>query len=394
MTAKKSLRSYQINLKDEYTIIETIGSGSVGTVYLVEDKKDHQKYAAKVNKQGQPIDISREISILIRIQAPTIIKLHGFSKTDFNDFSNVTILMDYKDSSLNQYIDMERKGKLPPKYDNTAKQIILCGIAHGMMVLHSRGIIHRDLKPENVLLDSEFKPFITDFGVSKFLDPDNLQSQSQKYVGTAFYMSPEQLDGNNYGHKADVYAFGILMYEVIYGDWAFPELRSPKHDFFSVAAKILKIEKPDFSRPIKSHLKELIERCIHKEPKLRPTFRELFNKLSLSLAFDDDLIEAEMYEELSKPSEMDEEDGECDLRYCLPDVDPERLFEYVDEITSVVSTPNSEELITAVETQSKRIKKLEDCDQATEHKIQELEKKHQDDFESLRRSILEIQSKL
>ncbi|KAK8891479.1 hypothetical protein M9Y10_028688 [Tritrichomonas musculus] len=119
-----------------------------------------------------------------------------------------------KRGSLAEAILKSKKSTADIDYDNTAKQIILVGIARGMMYLYQHHIIHRDLKPDNILLDQYLHPLITDFGLSKIYDPGYSISQSQT-CGTSIYMAPEIISGNRYSGKADVYSFGILMYEVI-----------------------------------------------------------------------------------------------------------------------------------------------------------------------------------
>ena len=285
-----------INLED-YSIVNStpINRGAFGIIYLVENKTTHEKYAAKVNLQSsdsmseQAKFITREISILIRLQGPTIIPFHGFSLTDFGGYPNVTILMKYiENGSLKHLIELESKSQSPHEYDNTAKQIILCGIAHGMMTLHSRRILHRDLKPDNVLIDSNYHPYITDFGLSKFLDPDNSKSQSMSGCGTIFYMAPEIFEDVHYGPKTDVYAFGILMYEVFSGQPAYAEeLTKKKFNAYKFQTRIMNGERPEIDSRIKESFQELIQRCWSSNVRERPTFQELFTKLSLSLEDDD-----------------------------------------------------------------------------------------------------------
>ena len=137
--------------------------------------------------------------------------------------------MDYmKQGSLANLIEQETNSLCPSNYDNTKRQIILVGIARGMMLLHKHCVIHRDLKPENILLDSDFHPRITDFGLSKFFDPNHSMSQSMSESGTVVYMAPEVISSDHFNTKADVYAFGILMFEVVAGRRAYDDVLSGK----------------------------------------------------------------------------------------------------------------------------------------------------------------------
>ena len=118
-----------------------------------------------------------------RDHSPTIVNILGFSLEDFQGNPNIAILMDFKENgALKQLIEKGIRHESPPNYDNTTKQIILCGIAHGMMILHSRHVIH--LKPENILLDSNFHPFISDFGLTKCYHAEKSRSESLEGCGT------------------------------------------------------------------------------------------------------------------------------------------------------------------------------------------------------------------
>ena len=162
---------------DNYQIVKQVNKGGFGLIYLVKNNFTDQEFAAKVNlidlSSSQSVSMQqmvyRELSILMQAHHPTIIQFRGFSPIDFNKNENMVIFMDYMtNGSLEFLLTQSRKGLCSSVYTNTTRQIILAGIARGMMYLHSQNIIHRDLKPGNVLLDDNFYPHITDFGLSKF----------------------------------------------------------------------------------------------------------------------------------------------------------------------------------------------------------------------------------
>lgn len=297
--------------------------------------------------------------------------------------------MEYKDNrSLQTLIEKENRGQSSPEYDNTTKQIILCGIAHGMMILHSRGVIHRDLKPDNVLLDSNYRPCITDFGLSKFVDSDVSQSQSHAEIGTTAYIAPEVIESNHYGPKADVYSFAILMYEVITGERAFSEIFKKPH--FAIGNFLFRItngERPVFRSPIKPSLQKLIEECWSSDPHARPSFRTIFEKLSLSLNCDDKIIINS--DEKTKLTEHDYEFSE----YCLDNVDHDQV--YVESITRHETTSTETNLQAIVEEQSKLIKENRELinqlmKQNHQIQIDQLTKQNQDnqkEIELLKRAL-------
>lgn len=310
---------YKVDINN-YEIIKKISQGGFGIIYLVRNKLSKEDLVAKVNlintgdSKRQNQFIKREIMILMRVQHQTIIPLRGFSFTDFNGNDNITILMDYmKEGSVSSLIDKEQKGQCSFDYDNTKRQIILAGIARGMMILHDLNIIHRDLSSGNVLLDENYHPLITDFGLSKFFDPQHSKSQSMAETGTLVYMAPEVIEGDHYNTKADVYSFGILMYEIITGTRAYSNMLK-KMNSFKLKMQIVNGLRPDLDVPMKEGLKELIQSCLSKSPDDRPTFSEIFGKLSLS--YSDELL-----------SDEDE------IKYCLDDVDLDEFLDYIEEIT-------------------------------------------------------------
>ena len=134
------INQFKVNIKN-FKIIKEINKGGFGVVYEVEQKETHQRYAAKViltddTKQGRQM-INREVQIMIRVVHPDLIGFHGFSPIDFTGSRNITIFMDLMEKgSLEKILEQAQKSLAEVDYDNTARQIILVGIAYGMMSLH------------------------------------------------------------------------------------------------------------------------------------------------------------------------------------------------------------------------------------------------------------------
>lgn len=136
---------------------------------------------------------------------------------DFQMKYHPTILIQYMpNGSLANLIVNNHKFPLSKKY------IILLGIAEGMKYLHSIGIIHRDLKPANVMLDSNFYPYICDFGESKMSELSISSIFMLSYKGSPAYMAPEIMAGHKYTYKSDIYSFAILMYELLTNKKPYP----------------------------------------------------------------------------------------------------------------------------------------------------------------------------
>ena len=309
---------YKIDI-DNYKVLSKIKSGGFGSVYTVQEKQTKEKYAAKIidssDIQSQKY-VNREIGIMTRMKHPTIIKFYGYSLTDFYGNKNVTLIMQLATKgSLAELLSRVQKGLTDANYDNTARQKILIGIARGMMYLHQHHAVHRDLKPGNILLDDNLEPHITDFGLSKLINTDDTNNHTQS-AGTFIYMAPEVIDIGQYNGKADVYSFGILMYEVVTDLFPYPEIQQQKITTFRLNQKILNENyRPQFTFPVKPKIKELIEQCWSGNPKSRPTFEEIYNRLSRN-------IEESLYNVFDSN----------DCQYYLDDVDQEEVLQYVDKI--------------------------------------------------------------
>ncbi|KAK8870184.1 hypothetical protein M9Y10_008061 [Tritrichomonas musculus] len=329
------INNYKIQLKN-FKIVKEINRGAFGVVYEVKDKKTDKHFAAKVikyeNEQTKEMT-NREIQIMVRISHPTLVKFRGFSLKDFSNNDNITILMDIVErGSLYSILRDSRNGFADKNYDDTSRQIILIGISYGMMVLHKHYVIHRDLKPDNILIDSDFHPHITDFGLSKFYDVNNSLKQS-KVCGTSIYMAPEVVNGQcSYNGKADVYSFGMIMYEIVTELIPFPEFMQGKMTEYQFNKKLIEnFYRPSFTVPIKSSLKKLIEKCWRANPNDRPTFEEIFNKLAFNL-------ECEVYD--SSRRNEDNFGNESGESYYLENADIDDIFLYIDSITNEKVTNN------------------------------------------------------
>lgn len=175
-----------------------------------QKKKTGILYAAKKIDCNDDLEqckeiIKREVSILAFVNHQTFIKFIGI---DFFEENNITIIMQYaKNGSLDSILKSIQNSNGPNDYTNTTRQIMLIGIARA--------------------INEKIHPMITDFGFSKMFSFGHSKSQSQFY-GTLSYTAPEIIEENEYDRKADVYSFGILMYEVVMDLVPYPDLMSGK----------------------------------------------------------------------------------------------------------------------------------------------------------------------
>lgn len=299
----KILKDFIVDMKN-YITVSVIGKGMYGVVSLVKDKRTGQKYASKELKfekeeeerQNEKL-FKREVEIMASFDNYALLGLRGF--TEYKKNVKPHILTEYcQKGELSSIIKEESKGLSPSGYDETQKLIIAYGIARGMQVLHKKKIIHRDIKPENIFLNELYEPKIADFGLSKMTEGTIFQSET---VGTPLFMAPELLNEVEYTDKVDVYAYGMLLYNLI-------ELEIPFHylgeiNMFILTKHINNGERPEFVIP--TSYEDLIVRCWDQNPDDRPTFKEIVEELE-NMAETSDEIEIEHFDLYKEKLTQDE----------------------------------------------------------------------------------------
>lgn len=280
-----------------------LGEGSYGTVYVAENTTSKQKYAAKIINVENGFDgyeqmlFLRESLILHKLDHPSIVKFMGINFQSFRDpkLLEPTIITEYlPHGSLRDNLNKEKNSLSDLEWTVTKKYINLLGISDALRYLHENGIVHRDLKPENILIDSDYYPRVCDFGLSKCF-PNTLTNSTKLTVtgqfGTLLYLPPEILDGgDSYNQSVDVYAFAMIAYEIVTGKRPFSELGqniSP----FTLTTKIVNGYRPSFDGAVTEKMKQLISKCWSQNPKERPTFHEIFEKLSSDMTYFNETIE-------------------------------------------------------------------------------------------------------
>ena len=343
-----------------------IGKGGFSEVFKIQEKKTGKILAAKISIKKlngntkeikeRKINMSREVNIIARLRNPCILKYIGYSPIDFNEEPKPVIVTQYyKYGSLERIINLSRLELAPKFWNDTKKLINIYGIASGVSYLHSRDILHRDLKPQNILEDDDLFPAIADFGlaqVSHQKQDGTVFQSNTKAMGTPIYVAPEIWKKNAYSQAGDVYAFSLIVYEIVTNEIPFKGFDQDK--LFEEV--IQKRNRPEFKRPISDSYRQLIEDCWKDNPTERPSFDSILTRLK------------------------------NDPGFIIKSVNREEFFDYVEFIDQFHSSHNPEKPIYSYD----EIKEQRQI-RAIEYK-KELEKKAEE--QELQNNIKEEQQKL
>nr|MBA3486823.1 serine/threonine protein kinase [Lysobacter sp.] len=204
-------------LASRFRLESILGMGGMGVVYRATDTTLDVPVALKLLRpelaqRANAFERFREELLLARqVSSPHVVRIHDLARHE----QHWLISMDLVDgSSLDQRID--RDGPLPIEDAlKLARQLAL-----GLAAAHAKGVLHRDLKPANVLLDAQGDAYISDFGIARSLASSGL-TQSGTMLGTPDYLSPEQARGDPLDARSDLYALGLILYEMLSGQRAF-----------------------------------------------------------------------------------------------------------------------------------------------------------------------------
>jgi formylglycine-generating enzyme required for sulfatase activity/serine/threonine protein kinase len=236
----------------DFRLIALIGQGGMGQVWEAEQVSLHRRVAVKFVRTERVTErqlelFAREARAGGRLHHPGIVTVHGYGQSD----GLAWIAMEHVEGAwtLKDFLDeAARAAEVPEGYDRHVAHLV-AEIAEAMQAAHEAGVIHRDLKPQNVLITSEDRPKVTDFGLARITDETAL-SQTGDFAGTYFYMSPEQVTARRMGidHRTDVFSLGVVLYELL-------ALRRPFEGDTShqVAAQIVTKDPPDI-RTIRSRV--------------------------------------------------------------------------------------------------------------------------------------------
>ena len=259
-----------------YEILAQLGAGGMGEVYRALDHRLGREVAIKTLPESLGADpdrrtrFEREARALAALAHPSIATLHEIGEVEGRPFLVMELV---EGQTLGERLEA---GSLPL----IAVLTLATQLADGLAAAHARGVVHRDLKPSNLALTSDGRLKILDFGLAKTgagilaSGPDLSRSptaavaltSSGMLLGTAGYMSPEQVRGQPVDGRADIWAFGCILYEMLAGNRAFRG-SSP----WEVLAAVMNDE-PDWSKlppELPPAIAEILHRCLEKEPRRR-----------------------------------------------------------------------------------------------------------------------------
>ena len=259
-----------------YEILAPLGAGGMGEVYRARDSRLDRIVAVKVLPASFAADADRlrrfeqEARSVAALNHPNILAVHDIGTHDGSPYMVCELL---EGETLRERL---RGGILSTR---KATEIAI-EIAEGLAAAHDKGIIHRDLKPENIFLTKEGRIKILDFGLAKIARTSSEQNAAQtltsvdvalteagQVLGTAGYMSPEQIRGMGVDHRSDIFAFGAIFFEMLSGQRAFSRDTAAE-----TMTAILKEDPPELTqlnRNISPALERIARHCLEKNPEQR-----------------------------------------------------------------------------------------------------------------------------
>lgn len=267
-----------------YRILEKLGEGGMGEVYLAEDTHLHRKVAIKLLLAKSISDPNARKRLIREAQTAAVLKhpntciIYAVGKSEDTSF----IVMEYIDGETLAERIKNRGLTLSESVD------IAIHIADALTEAHSHNIVHRDIKPQNIIINARKKVKVLDFGLAKITQQNDgtpfegetisALTGAGMIIGTAGYMSPEQAQGAKVDFRSDIFSLGVLLYECVTGHRAFTGTT-----FMEVCGKILHVNPPAPSKldaRVPQELDKIILRAIEKRPESRyQTAEALFTDL-------------------------------------------------------------------------------------------------------------------
>ena len=250
-------------LGGRYEILELLGEGGMGAVYKARDRELDRVVALKVirpelaNQQEVLRRFKQELILARQVTHKNVIRIFDLGEAEGIKF----ISMDYIEGQDLRSL-LRQKGRLAPE----EARAIIAQVCQALEAAHAEGVVHRDLKPQNIMLDSQGRATVMDFGIARSMELTGM-TQTGALLGTPDYMSPEQAKGQEVDARSDLFTLGIILYELLTGKTPYradtvlgtllkrtQERARPPHEL-----------DPDLPR----YLSDVVVRCLEIDPRLR-----------------------------------------------------------------------------------------------------------------------------
>ena len=250
-----------------YRILAKLGEGGMSKVYLAHDEDLGRNVALKLLPEAMADDPERlerfegEARVLASVSHPNIVTVFSVEECDGKRFLTMERV---EGTSLDDLIP-EGGLETEPLLD------LAIQMARGLEAAHEQGVVHRDLKPGNVMVGSDERLRILDFGLAKRTEPDrrltDTVTEEGQLIGTGPYMAPEQVKGGVVDFRSDIFTFGVLLYEMATGERPFAGETAP--ELLSAILREEPIPPATRKATLPRELSRLIERCLRKDPRKR-----------------------------------------------------------------------------------------------------------------------------
>ncbi|GJP34169.1 hypothetical protein CLOM_g18623 [Closterium sp. NIES-68] len=244
---------------DDFEVIRPLGRGKFGTVFMARERESGCLVALKavskreVREEGLQQQLRREIEIHSHLRHPGVLRLYGY----FYDQTFVYLVLELAAGG-----ELYRQLRAKTRFQEAQAAKYVAGVARALLYVHARGVVHRDIKPENLLLSPKGEVKLADFGWSTRTRDS---STCTAVCGTLDYLPPEMVEGERHGQQVDVWALGVLLYEMLVGC---PPFEAPTQTDTYRRIVAVDVRSPLHVR-VSQPAKDLIRRLLARQPSQR-----------------------------------------------------------------------------------------------------------------------------
>ncbi|HMK31600.1 MAG TPA: protein kinase, partial [Terriglobales bacterium] len=270
----------QIDFGPRYQVEKLLGQGGMGAVYKAYDRDLDRTVALKLIRPELTVHpesmmrFKQELLLASKISHKNILRIHDLGDAGGMKFISMAYIEGHDLSDL-----LRNTGRLPvPRVLQIARQ--LCA---ALEAAHNEGVVHRDFKPQNIMLDQSDNVYVSDFGLAKSLGEEGGMTMTGELLGTPRYMAPEQVEGKKVDARTDLYALGLVIYEMVTGDVPFQNettltMMYKRANEVPPSPKIANPEVPDW-------LVRIIMKCLERDPDSRyHSAHEIFDDINANRA--------------------------------------------------------------------------------------------------------------